>query len=389
MAALDEQEIQRYQRQVSLPEFGLQGQAQLKDSSVLIVGVGGLGTPAAQYLAAAGVGRLGLMDDDFVEIHNLQRQILYSTEDVGMRKVERATARLTDMNPGVRIEAHPVRLTAANAEEFVARYDVIIDGTDHLGSRQILNSLCVRLRKPLIYGALFRFEGVASVFCAPAEHAPCYACLHGAQEPPPGVAADCNEAGVLGVLPGVIGLIQATEAIKVLCGIGKPLVGRLLQYDALTMKTREWTVPRNPECEVCGSGAPAPRENRPAAVSGTSSGNHSIAISQMPVRELKSRLDQIADQTDSITEFQVLDVREPHELEISEFPRAILIPIGQLAGRLEELDREMEYAVICKSGGRSARAVAVLMAGGFTRTHNVTGGINAWAREIDPSLPEY
>lgn len=399
---LTETEILRYQRQISLPEFGLQGQAKLKKSAVLIVGVGGLGTPAAQYLAAAGVGRLGLVDPDVVEVHNLQRQILYATADAAKPKVQQAADRLRAMNPEVQIDTHAIRLDATNAAALIAKYDVIVDGTDHLGSRQIINRACVALKKPLVYGALFRFEGVASVFCAnlraDARDVPCYACLYGAGETALGVAADCETAGVLGVLPGVIGTIQATETIKLLCDVGEPLVGRLLQYDALSMRMREWAVPRDPDCAVCGNAmnATAPDENIPAEkIETKSSGTPAIPDAkdaakiddsnlppEISVRQLQALLAGPGT-------IQLLDVREAHELEISALPNAIVIPVGQLADRLQELSRETQYAVFCKSGGRSARAVALLRSQGFTRIANVRGGINAWAREIDPQLPEY
>ncbi|MCR9143520.1 MAG: HesA/MoeB/ThiF family protein [bacterium] len=409
MAALDEQEMQRYDRQLRLPDFGLQGQARLKNSSILIVGLGGLGTPAAQYLAAAGVGRLGLVDDDRVELHNLQRQILYTNEDIGAPKVECAAARLRQMNPGVEIETHQLRIDAANAGALMDQYSLVLDGTDHIGTRQILNRLCVERRKALIYGALFQFEGVASVFCGPSEDVPCYACLHGSSEPASGVVADCNDAGVLGVLPGIIGTLQATEAIKLLAQTGRTLAGRLLQYDALNLKFREWSIRRDPECAVCGAGARRSAMKADASGSASKSANASAQsaertapgpareasepmqagreIREISVGELQRRLNEEPDRL----RFRVLDVREPHELEVSALPAAdiVLIPVGQLADRLGELDRDIEYAVLCKAGGRSKRASEILAAAGFAHISNVTGGINAWAREIDPELPEY
>ncbi len=407
MALLNEEELHRYQRQITLPEFGLAGQSRLKQASVLIVGMGGLGTPAAQYLAAAGVGRLGLLDDDRVELHNLQRQILYTQADIDRLKVECAAERLAAMNPAVEIVRHPVRLSAENVADCIADYDLVLDGTDHIGTRQVLNQACVLARKPLIYGALFRLDGVVSVFCGPSDDAPCYACLHGTGNPDAAVAMDCNAGGVLGVLPGMIGVLQATEAIKVLAGVGRFLEGRLLQYDALTMRTREFRIPRDPDCAVCGSAAPtlpaeavrtrsgdtmrpSPAKQREArAVPSEAAASRTAGaggIQQMSVHELKLRLDQAGDARSGL---RIIDVREAHELELGHLAGVIHIPLGQLAARLNELESGTEYAVVCKAGGRSARAADILATAGFARIHNVVGGMNAWAREIDPSLPEY
>ncbi|MEQ9363275.1 MAG: HesA/MoeB/ThiF family protein [Leptospirales bacterium] len=398
MESLNEQEIHRYERQISLPEFGLQGQVALKNASILVVGLGGLGTPAAQYLAAAGVGRLGLVDGDVIEVHNLQRQILYTGEDVGRSKVNRAAERLRAMNAGVQVESYSVHVTGANVEELVSGYDLVLDGTDQIGARQVLNRTCAALRKPLVYGALSRSEGVVSVFCGPGEETPCYACLHGAGEPAPGVTADCNAGGVLGVLPGVIGVLQATEAIKVLARMGQTLQGRLLQYDALNMTTRQWTIPRDPACEVCGSGRRSPSHHtltQTQTQTQTQTPTRNVAVEpgaaggivQITVQDLKRRMDQR--RTGGAIEFRILDVREVHELQISKLPDVILIPVGQLADRLQELDPELEYAVLCKAGGRSQRAAEILAAAGFPKVLNVIGGINAYAREIDPEMPEY
>jgi sulfur-carrier protein adenylyltransferase/sulfurtransferase len=373
-------ELARYSRHVMLPEVGIEGQERLKAARVLCVGVGGLGSPAALYLAAAGVGTIGLVDFDAVDVSNLQRQILHSTEDVGRSKLESAQARLAAINPHVRIELHRFALAPDNARALIEAYDVVIDGADNFPTRYLVNDACVITRTPNAYGSIHRFEGQASVFAAPG--GPCFRCLH-PEPPPPGVIPSCAEAGVLGVLPGVVGTIQATEAIKIVLGIGEPLVGRFLIYDALRMRFRELTLPRDPDCPVCGV-APTIHElsiydDACAAVGAV--GTNPVAP-EMTVRELKARID-------SGTPPVVVDVREPVEFEICRIPGARLIPLGQLAARSHELPRDAELVLHCKSGARSARAVAILHDRGFPSARNLAGGIIRWIDEIDPHMPRY
>jgi adenylyltransferase/sulfurtransferase len=374
------EELARYSRHVMLPEVGIEGQERLKAARVLCVGVGGLGSPAALYLAAAGVGTIGLVDFDAVDFSNLQRQILHSTQDVGRSKLESAQARLAAINPHVRIELHRFALAADNARELIDAYDVVIDGADNFPTRYLVNDACVLTRTPNAYGSIHRFEGQASVFAAPG--GPCFRCLH-PEPPPPGVIPSCAEAGVLGVLPGVVGTIQATEAIKIVLGIGEPLVGRFLIYDALRMRFRELTLPNDPDCPVCGA-APTIRELRmyDDACAGVAIGSGSVSPGEMTVRELKARIDGGAAPV-------VVDVREPVEFEICRIPGARLIPLGELAARSHELPRDAELVIHCKSGARSARAVAILRDQGFLSARNLAGGIIRWIDEVDPHMPRY
>jgi len=356
-------ERRRYARQMLLPDFGEAGQARLKAGRVLIVGVGGLGSPAAIYLAAAGVGTLRLVDVDAVDETNLQRQILYTTADIGRPKLGAATARLAALNPGVNVEVHSAPFGPDNARALVGGVDVVIDGTDNFPTRYLVNDACVMAGTPNVYGSVFRFEGQASVFAAPG--GPCYRCLH--PEPPPaGLIPDCAEAGVLGVLPGVIGIVQATEAIKLLAGIGEPLVGRLLLYDARRMRVREIALPRDPGCPVCGD-APTLRE---LTAYNRACGAQTAEMTAMTVDELKKWR---ADGTPHV----LIDVREPSEHAVSRIDGAILIPLGTLADRLDQIPADLPVVVHCRSGARSARAVAMLRAEGFD-AHNLVGGILAW-----------
>jgi molybdopterin/thiamine biosynthesis adenylyltransferase/rhodanese-related sulfurtransferase len=374
---LTPRERQRYSRHLLLPEVGEDGQRRLKAARVLCVGAGGLGSPAALYLAAAGVGTLGLVDFDVVDFSNLQRQIIHGTGDVGRSKLESAQARIEALNPEVRVETFDAHFSKANGRMLVEAFDVIVDGTDNFPARYLVNDACVLYGKPNAWGSIFRFEGQASVFAA--RDGPCYRCLH--PEPPPaGLVPGCAEAGVLGVLPGIIGTIQATEAIKLILGIGDSLVGRLLVYDALRMRFRDLKLPKDPDCPVCGTRPTitALHEYEHYCTPGAD-GPH---IEETSVRALKAKMDAGSAPV-------VLDVREPSEARICSLPGARLIPLGELPRRLDELDRSVEIVVHCKSGARSARAVAVLREKGFTRATSLTGGILSWINEIDPSLPRY
>jgi adenylyltransferase/sulfurtransferase len=374
---LSTDELRRYSRHLLLPEIGEEGQRKLKAARILCIGAGGLGSPAALYLAAAGVGTIGLVDFDVVDFSNLQRQIIHGTPDVGRSKLASARTRLEAINPEVRVETYETAVTAANALDLLEPWDVILDGTDNFPARYLVNDACVLLGRPNAWGSIFRFEGQASVFAAP--NGPCYRCLH-PEPPPPGLVPSCAEGGVLGVLPGVIGTIQATEALKLVLGIGEPLIGRFLVYDALRMRFRELKLPKDPDCAICGR-HPSIRELRELEAYCTPA--HTAAEkNDMTVVELR-------DQQARGGPLQVVDVREPVEAAICRIPDSILIPLGELERRLSELDRNTPMAVYCKSGGRSARAVALLKEHGFDRARNVTGGILAWIDQIDPSLPRY
>jgi adenylyltransferase/sulfurtransferase len=372
---LTAQERQRYSRHLLLPEVGVEGQRRLKAARVLCVGAGGLGSPAALYLAAAGVGTLGLVDFDVVDVSNLQRQIIHGTPDVGRSKLESARSRIEALNPEVRVETFDAHFSVTNAKTLVEGFDVIVDGTDNFPARYLVNDACVMYGRPNAWGSIFRFEGQASVFAAPG--GPCYRCLH-PEPPPPGLVPSCAEAGVLGVLPGIIGTIQATEALKLILGIGESLIGRFLVYDALKMRFRELKLPKDPECPVCGP-RPAITTLRESAASCDTGGSRAREVS---VRELKARID-------SGRAPVILDVREPSEAAICSLPGARLIPLGELSRRIDELDPSAEIVVHCKSGGRSARAAAMLEERGFGHVSNLTGGILSWINEIDPSLARY
>ena len=382
-SALTRDEILRYSRHLTLPEVGADGQQRLKCARVLCVGAGGLGSPAAMYLAAAGVGTLGLVEFDRVDVSNLQRQILHGTADVGRPKLESARERLAAINPHVNVEAHPFAFDAGTAIDLVSAYDIVLDGSDNFGTRYLVNDACVLAGKPNVYGSIFRFEGQASVFAVPG--GPCYRCLH--PEPPPaGLVPDCAEGGVLGVLPGVIGTIQATETVKLALGIGEPLIGRLLLYDALRMRFREVKLPADPDCPVCGS-HPVIREIAPIEGYCMPDPRHGeeeaeAAHGDITVRELKARMDR----GESL---QIVDVREPAEYDICRIPGARLIPLAQLPHRLNEIDGQAEVILQCKVGGRSARAAAFLRAQGFRNARNLTGGILAWIDQVDPTQPKY
>lgn len=379
---LSHEEILRYSRHLLIPEVGLEGQRRLKAASALVIGTGGLGSPVALYLAAAGVGRIGLVDYDVVDASNLQRQVIHGSGAVGTLKVESARARMLDLNPGIQVEAHNEPFTSANAMRIAAGYDVLVDGTDNFPTRYLTNDVCVLLGKPNVYGSIFRFDGQASVFDA--RHGPCYRCLF-PEPPPPGLVPSCAEGGVLGVLPGTIGTIQATEAVKLLLGIGSTLAGRLLLYNALDMSFDFVTLKKNPRCRVCGPEADITELIDYEAFCGVPGHDHEEGSAgeawDITALELHERLKG--------GHLKLLDVREPHELEISALPGAVNISLGALAARLSELDSAEEMVVFCKAGTRSARALELLVSAGFKKVKHLKGGINAWAREVDRELPVY
>ena len=377
-------EIARYSRHLIMPEVTLEGQKRLKAASVLCIGTGGLGSPIALYLAAAGVGRMGLVDGDVVDFSNLQRQILHGTKDVGRKKLNSARDRIRDVNPNVQVDLYDTYFTSANAREIVEPYDLVIDGTDNFPTRYLSNDICVFLKKPNVYGSIFRFDGQITVF-APHLGGPCYRCMF-PEPPPPGMVPSCAEGGVLGVLPGVIGVIQAIEAVKMILGIGEPLIGKMIAFDALKMKFREFKLRRDPKCPVCGEN-PTITElidydqfcGIPQAKAQEEEEAH---VPHITVQELKTRLDR----GDAI---RLIDVREQYEWDICRIPGAKLIPLGQLPARLSELDSADEIILQCKSGARSARALKLLQEAGFGKLANVEGGILAWAEQIDTSVPKY
>ncbi|MDX2268881.1 MAG: molybdopterin-synthase adenylyltransferase MoeB [Bryobacter sp.] len=377
---LSNEEIARYSRHLILPEVGMEGQLKLKQAKVLLVGTGGLGAPLGLYLAAAGIGKIGLVDFDVVDASNLQRQVIHGTKDIGRKKIDSAADRMLDINPNLEIVKHEVPLTSENALEIVAQYDLVADGTDNFPTRYLVNDACVLLGKPNVYGSIFRFEGQSSIFAT--ESGPCYRCLY-PEPPPPGLVPSCAEGGVLGILPGVVGLIQATEVVKLILGKGTTLEGRLMLYDALNMKFRELKLRRNPECpsgncsvvkglidyqQFCGipDAPPSP----------------AVTLGDLEATDVKRMIDAGED-------FLLLDVREPHEYQIASIPKAQLIPLGTLPNRLTELPKDARIVCHCKSGMRSAKAVDLLKQSGFTNVANMKGGILAWSDKVDPSVPKY
>jgi molybdopterin/thiamine biosynthesis adenylyltransferase/rhodanese-related sulfurtransferase/molybdopterin converting factor small subunit len=377
--SLDKDEILRYSRHLIMPEVGMEGQLKLKSAKVALIGTGGLGAPLGLYLAAAGVGRIGLVDFDVVDFTNLQRQVIHGTKDVGRKKLDSAAESMLDINPYIQIDRHETALSSDNALQILKDYDIVVDGTDNFPTRYLVNDACVLLKKPNVYGSIFRFEGQATVFAY--QGGPCYRCLY-PEPPPPGLVPSCAEGGVLGILPGTIGLIQATETVKLILNIGEPLVGRLLLYDALAMKFRELKLRRNTECPVCGD-HPTIRElidyqqfcGVPKPADATTEGD-------IDVTEVKAKIDR----RDS---FVLIDVREPHEYQIARIPYAKLIPLGELPKRLSELNPNDEIIAHCKSGARSAKAVELLKQSGFRKARNMKGGILAWSDKVDPSVPKY
>jgi len=380
---LTHEEIRRYSRHLIMPEVGLAGQKRLKAASILLIGTGGLGSPLGMYLAAAGIGRIGLVDYDVVEPTNLHRQIVHGTASLGQLKVESAKARLLDLNPDIEVLTYNQPFTSANALEITRPYDVIVDGTDNFPTRYLTNDVAVLLGKPNVYGSIFRFEGQASVFFA--KEGPCYRCLF-PTPPPPGLVPSCAEGGVLGILPGTIGTLQATEAIKLVLGLGSTLVGRLLLYDALAMSFEEVKLRKNPNCVVCGPNPTVTELIDYEAFCGVPGHDHEQESAgagwDIEPKELAARLAQG-------NHIRIIDVREPHEWEISHIEGAELIPLGALAARMHELDSAEEIVLHCKTGARSSRALELLRTAGFRKLKNLKGGINAWAREVDTKLPVY
>ena len=380
-AQLNKDEILRYSRHLIMPEVGMDGQLKLKQANVLCIGAGGLGSPLALYLAAAGVGTIGIVDFDVVDFTNLQRQIIHDTNDVGRPKLTSARETIHDINPFVEVVGYETRLSSENALDIFKDFDVIADGTDNFPTRYLVNDACVLLGKPNVYGSIFRFEGQASVFYA--KEGPCYRCLY-PEPPPPGLVPSCAEGGVLGVLPGIVGCIQALETIKLIIGAGDSLIGRLILFDALRMKFRELKLRKNPDCVICGPNPTVTQlidyeqfcgirgeENAPAT-----------KLPEVTAPELKKMMDEKKP-------FVLIDVREPHEYQICSIPGSKLIPLGEVAGRMNELNSADEIVVHCKSGMRSAKAVDLLMQSGFRKIHNLRGGILAWSDQVDSSVPKY
>lgn len=383
MFELTNEEIRRYSRHLILPEVGLAGQRKIRNTSVLCIGAGGLGSPIAMYLAAAGVGRLGIVDFDTVDYSNLQRQILHSDADVGTPKADSAKAAIQALNPNVQVDLHKTRITSDNALDLIRPYDIVVDGTDNFPTRYLTNDACVLLKKPNVYGSIFRFEGQASVF-APNLGGPCYRCLY-PEPPPPGMVPSCAEGGVLGVLPGIIGCIQATEILKLALGKGSSLIGRLLLFNALDMKFRELKLRKDPKCPVCGPNPTVTQlidyemfcgiQPEPA--------NPSANPDEVSLQEMKKALD-----TPSLG-IRVIDVREPDEQQIARIARVPLVPLSTLPQRFTDLDPNVQYYIHCKSGVRSLKALRFLREQGFKYVKSVKGGINGWSDEIDPSVPKY
>jgi adenylyltransferase/sulfurtransferase len=380
-AVLSNDEILRYSRHLIMPEVGMEGQQKLKAARVLCIGAGGLGSPLALYLTAAGVGTLGIVDFDVVDYTNLQRQIIHTTSDVGRPKLDSAAEKLKSINPFINLKTFETKLTSANALEIFREFDIVADGTDNFPTRYLVNDACVLTGKPNVYGSIFRFEGQASVFAT--KQGPCYRCLY-PEPPPPGLVPSCAEGGVLGILPGLVGVIQATETIKMILGQGDPLIGRLLLVDALGMKFRELKLRRNPECPACGKNPTVTKlidYNEFCGIRGEEAPAPTTEVPAVTVEELKRKLEAKED-------IFVLDVREPHEYQICNI-NGYLIPVGDLPKRVHELDSSREIVAHCRSGVRSAKAVNFLRSAGFKKVYNLTGGILAWADKIDPSMPKY
>jgi sulfur-carrier protein adenylyltransferase/sulfurtransferase len=377
-------EIARYSRHLIMPEVTLEGQKKLKAASILCIGTGGLGSPIALYLAAAGIGRLGLVDPDVVDFSNLQRQILHGTDDVGRKKLNSAKDKIKAVNPNVQVDLHDCLFRSENAMDLVQDYDVIVDGTDNFPTRYLSNDVCVLTKKPNVYGSIFRFDGQATVF-APHLGGPCYRCMF-PEPPPPGMVPSCAEGGVLGVLPGIIGVLQAIEAVKLILGVGDPLIGRLINFDALKMRFREFKVRPDPNCPICGKNPTIHKlidyEQFCGLPQADEEAKQEMAVPGISVVDLKAKLDRK-------DPFVLVDVREPYEYEICHIEGARLIPLGELPSRLSELDSADEIVLQCKGGTRSARALHVLSDAGFRKLYNLEGGITEWAERVDPSMPKY
>lgn len=378
---LSNEEVDRYSRHLIIPEVGMEGQKKLKGASVLCVGAGGLGSPLSLYLVAAGVGRIGLVDFDVVDSSNLQRQVIHSTSDIGRSKLESAQETLGALNPNVAIETHELRLSSDNALELFEKYDIVADGTDNFPTRYLVNDACVLTGKPNVYGSIFRFEGQSSVFAS--EQGPCYRCLY-PDPPPPGLVPSCAEGGVLGILPGLVGLIQATEVVKLILGTGDPLIGRLLLFDALGMKFRELKLRKNPECPVCGD---APSVNELIDYEQFCGITPEVKDEAKGIEELNAI--QLKAELDEGRELFLLDVRNPMEREICYLEGSHLIPLDQLMNRIHELDSAHDMVVYCRSGARSAQAIQMMQQAGFRKLRNLRGGILAWSDEVDSSVPKY
>lgn len=377
---LTNEEIGRYSRHLILPEVGMEGQIKLKDARVLLVGTGGLGAPMALYLAAAGVGTIGLVDFDVVDASNLQRQVIHGTKDIGRKKIDSAADSMLDINPNLNIVKHEVPLTSDNALDIIKDYDLVADGTDNFPTRYLVNDACVLLNKPNVYGSIFRFEGQSSVFAT--EDGPCYRCLY-PEPPPPGLVPSCAEGGVLGILPGVVGLIQATEVVKLILDKGQSLKGRLLLYDALNMKFRELKLRRNPDCP----------SGKCSVINELIDYKQFCGVVEAPVVSAAATGDydpvQVKAMQDAGEDFILVDVREPHEYQIAKIHGSVLIPLGQLPNRLNELNRDAKIVCHCKSGMRSAKAVDLLKQNGYLRVHNMAGGILSWSDKVDPKVAKY
>ncbi len=377
-------EIARYSRHLIMPEVTLDGQRRLKAASVLCIGAGGLGSPIALYLAAAGIGRIGMVDADVVDFSNLQRQILHGTKDVGRKKLNSARDAVRNINPNVQVDLHDTIIRAENGMEIIESYDVVIDGTDNFPTRYLSNDICVFLKKPNIYGSIFRFDGQCTVF-APHLGGGCYRCMF-PEPPPPGMVPSCAEGGVLGILPGSVGIMQATEAIKLIMGIGDTLIGRLVHYDALKMKYKEYKLRRDPKCPVCGDHptitAPVDYDQFCGIPQAAAAEAEEEPVPVITAKELKAKQDRQEN-------FVLIDVREPFEYEICNIPGATLIPLSEFPSRMSELDSADEIVLHCKSGMRSARALKLLQEAGFSKVWNVEGGVEAWADDVDPTMPKY
>ena len=379
LPSLSQQEILRYSRHLIIPEVGLEGQKRLKDARVLMVGAGGLGSPIGLYLAAAGVGRLGIVEFDVVDETNLQRQLLHGTKDVGRKKLDSARDRLRDANPHVEVVPHEARLTSENALDIISQYDVVVDGTDNFATRYLTNDACVLLGKPNVYGSIFRFEGQSTIFCT--KDGPCYRCLY-PEPPPPGMVPSCAEGGVLGILPGLVGVVQATETVKLIAGIGEPLVGRLLLVDALAMQFRTVKLRKNPRCPACGTRELKALVDYEQFCGIRGQPDETADVPAITPRELEARLARRDD-------FDLLDVREPHEWDICRIDGARLAPLSSFAAALGTLDSARDVVLYCRTGVRSAKALRQLQAAGFRRVWNLTGGIHRWADDVAPTFPKY